>query len=196
MSTIIAGRFDTFARAETTATRLMAKGVKQDDLNMFYVNPAGQHAAYPIGGDHAADPAARKSGKGAGRGALIGAVIGAGIGICLAAAVRAWYGANLQPWVLVLVVAFASGLGAYGGSLVGALSLTSQRSGRMRHAGVLLAAHVSPDNTTLVANELRQNGAQDVERAEGQWRNGRWEDFDPLAAPVPVGRTSGLHQRE
>lgn len=55
MSTIIAGRFDTFARAETTATRLMAKGVKQDDLNMFYVNPAGQHAAYPIGGDHAAD---------------------------------------------------------------------------------------------------------------------------------------------
>ncbi|RZT39570.1 hypothetical protein [Cupriavidus agavae] len=189
MSTIIAGRFDTFARAETTATRLLAKGVRQDDLTMFYVNPPGQHGTYPIGGDEAVDPGARKAGKGAGRGIMIGAALGAGIGICLAAALRAWYEAPPQPWVLVLVVAFATGLGAYAGSLMGALSLTGgQRNARVRHAGVLLAAHVSNENTTLVANELRQNGAKDVERAEGQWRDGQWEDFDPLVPPVPVGR--------
>jgi len=190
MSTIIAGRFDTFARAETTATRLMAKGVSQDDLTMFYVNPAGQHATYPIGGDVAADPAARRAGRGAGRGVLFGAVAGFALGVCLAAAARAWTGASapVQPWVLVLIMAFATGLGAYAGSLMGALGQTDGRTRPARQAGVLLAAHVSADNTSLVANELRQNGAEDVERAEGQWRDGNWEDFDPLAPPVPAGR--------
>lgn len=189
MSTIIAGRFETFDRAETTASRLMAQGVRQDDLTMFYVNPPGQHGTYPIGGDEAVDPAARKAGPGAGRGIVIGAAIGFAIGICLVAAARAWFAtAAPQPWVLVLVMAFATGLGAYAGSLMGALAKTDARSGPVRHAGVLLAAHVSADNTSLVANELRRNGAQDVERAEGQWRGGRWEDFDPLRPPVPAGR--------
>lgn len=188
MSTIIAGRFDTFARAETTATRLMAKGVRQDDLSMFYVNPPGQHGTYPIGGDEAVDPAAREAGKGAGRGMLIGGVAGLALGLCLAAVARAWFAASVQPWVLVLVMAFATGVGAYAGSLMGALSLTSRQVTPVRHAGVLLAAHVSADNTALVANELRLNGAQDVERAEGQWRDGKWEDFDPLAPPRPAAR--------
>ncbi len=100
--------------------------------------------------------------------------------------------------MFVLILAIATGVGAYGGSLMGALSMTrtgklDPRTGevRMRHAGVLLAAHVSPDNTALVANELRQGGAEDVERAEGQWRDGRWEDFDPLAPPVPAGQLTG-----
>lgn len=188
MSTIIAGRFETFAHAETTATRLMAKGVRQDDLTMFYVNPPGQHGTYPIGGDEAVDPGAKHAGRGAGRGVLMGAALGAGVGICLAAALRAWYAAPPQPWVLILVLVCATGVGAYAGSLMGALSQTSGRNVRVRHAGVLLAAHVSSDNTSLVANELRQNGAQDVECADGQWRDGNWEDFDPLVPPVPVGR--------
>ena len=54
-------------------------------------------------------------------------------------------------------------------------------------SGVLLAAHVSADNTSLVANELRRNGAQDVERAEGQWRDGRWDGgADPRREGVAV----------
>ncbi|WP_454757662.1 hypothetical protein [Cupriavidus campinensis] len=198
MSTIIAGRFDTFDHAETAAARLRAKGLSEQDLSLFYVNPAGQHATFPIGGDQAVDPAARQTGKGAGRGLMIGAALGAAVGICLAAAVRAWFATPPQPWVFVLILAIATGVGAYGGSLMGALSMTRNgqrdpRTGevRMRHAGVLLAAHVSPDNTALVANELRQGGAEDVERAEGQWRDGRWEDFDPLAPPVPAGQLTG-----
>lgn len=189
MSTIIAGRFETFARAETAASRLMAKGVRQDDLTMFYVNPPGQHAAFPIGGDEAVDAGARDAGPGAGRGILIGAVGGFAVGICLVAAARAWFGAGaVQPWVLVLVMAFATGVGAYVGSLMGALAGTERDTGPVRHAGVLLAAHVSDANTALVTSELRREGARDVERAEGQWRDGRWEDFDPLAPPVPVNR--------
>ncbi|MFJ5383436.1 hypothetical protein ACIPID_17345, partial [Cupriavidus sp. CER94] len=100
-----------------------------------------------------------------------------------------WFGAaSVQPWVLVLVMAFATGVGAYAGSLMGALAGTERGTGPVRHAGVLLAAHVSDANTALVASELRRGGARDVERAKGQWRDGRWEDFDPLAPPVPASR--------
>src|SRR5262249_5759824 len=143
MSTIIAGRFETFARAETTANRMMAQGFRQDDLSMFYVNPPGQHGLYPIGGDRAVDPASSQTGKGVSRGLLLGAAVGAGVGVCVCVALRAWMLAPLQSWLLVLILAIATGLGAYFGSLVGALSLTggSQRDPRtgeprVRNAGV------------------------------------------------------------
>ncbi|PWK35453.1 hypothetical protein [Cupriavidus plantarum] len=193
MSTIIAGRFETFARAENAANRMLAQGFRQDDLSMFYVNPPGQHGAFPIGGDRAVDPAARGTGKGAGRGIMVGAAVGVGVGVCACAAMRAWMDAPLQSWLLVLTLALTTGIGAYIGSLIGALSLTSgvrrdPRTGQpqVRNAGVLLAAHVSPDNTALAAQLLRTGGAEEVERAEGQWRNGQWEDFDPLQPPKPA----------
>ncbi|MCY1204241.1 hypothetical protein D9M68_475140 [compost metagenome] len=37
------------------------------------------------------------------------------------------------------------------------------------------------------ADLLRREGAKDVERADGQWVDGRWVDFDPLVPPVPAG---------
>ena len=190
MSTIIAGRFETFAHAENTANRMLAQGFRQDDLSMFYVNPPGQHGTYPIGGDRAADPAARETGKGAGRGIMIGAAVGVGVGVCACVAMRAWMEAPLQSWLMVLTRALTTGVGAYLGSLIGALNMTSSerrdpRTGepRVRNAGVLLAAHVSVDNTALATELLRTGGAEEVEHAEGQWRNGRWEDFDPLEPP-------------
>jgi hypothetical protein len=30
---------------------------------------------------------------------------------------------------------------------------------------------------------LRAEGAVDIERAEGEWRDGDWVDFNPIAAP-------------
>ncbi|CAG9178986.1 hypothetical protein [Cupriavidus pinatubonensis] len=186
---IIAGRFDSFAKAETTASRLRAQGVAEEDLSVFYVNPPGQHATYPIGGDSAVDPGARRSGLGALTGVLLGATVGAAVGAALVTMLA------LSPPVSLFVLVFTTGLGAYAGSLVGALSLT--RSGRaeargggspVRNAGVLLAAHVEPGKAGLVCDVLRKGGARDIERAQGHWREGRWADFDPLAPPVPAGR--------
>jgi hypothetical protein len=186
---IIAGRFDSFAKAETTASRLRAQGVAEDDVSVFYVNPPGQHATYPIGGDTAADPGARRSGMGAMTGVLLGATTGAALGAAVIAVM------GLSPPVSLFVLVFATGLCAYVGSLVGALSLTREgraegRRGRatVRNAGVLLAAHVEPANAGLVCDLLRKGGARDIERAQGRWREGRWADFDPLAPPVPAGR--------
>ncbi len=188
---IIAGRFDSFAKAETTAGRLRAQGVAQEDLSVFYVNPPGQHATYPIGGDTAVDAGARRSGVGAITGVLLGATAGAALGAALVTILA------VSPPVSLFVLVFAVGLGAYVGSLVGALALTrggraEGRGGRppVRNAGVLLAAHVEPANAGLVCDLLRKGGAHDIERAQGHWREGRWADFDPLAPPVPAGRES------
>lgn len=194
MSLIIAGRFDTFAQAEAAAGQLFARGFAEDDVTLFFVNPAGQHGRFPLGGDVAVDAGTRKAGAGAGRGIVFGAIAGAVIGAVALALLQA----------SVLVLALATGLGAYLGSLVGALSMTrdpdrvsnapenvpdpNRQVKTERDAGVLLAVHVNPDTRETAAEVLRQAGAQDVERAYGRWSEGRWVDFDPLAPPVPASR--------
>src|SRR6476659_7084679 len=102
MSLIIAGRFQTFRAAESAAQRLFARGFVEEDVTLFFVNPSGQHARYPIGGDVGTDPGAQAAPKGAGRGVTLGAVIGAVVG----AAVFALFKAPL------LVSAIAAGVGA------------------------------------------------------------------------------------
>jgi len=187
MSLIIAGRFQTFPAAEAAAQRLFARGFVEEDVTLFFVNPSGQHARYPIGGDVGTDPGAQAAPKGAGRGVTIGAVIGAVVG----AAVFALFKAPL------LVSAIAAGVGAYIGSLAGAMSHTRAskphsatshaNQENARHAGVLVAVHVSPGTQTDAATILREAGGMEIERASGRWKQGRWSDFDPLQPPHPVG---------
>jgi hypothetical protein len=104
------------------------------------------------------------------------------------------------PW---LAAVLASGAGAYVGSLIGAMS--HAKSGKRpaadatstenhgsanaldaRHSGVVLAVHAAPEMQAEVATILRDAGGKEVERASGQWRNGRWADFDPVKPPQPV----------
>jgi hypothetical protein len=59
-----------------------------------------------------------------------------------------------------------------------------------RQSGVLLAVHVSAENQATAAEVLREAGANDVERASGQWHGGHWADFDPTQAPTPYGQAS------
>ncbi|SAK76028.1 membrane protein [Caballeronia fortuita] len=182
MSLIIAGRFQTFRAAETAAQKLFARGFLEEDVTLFFVNPSGQHARHPIGGDVATDAGARAAPKGAGKGVTIGAVVGAVIGAAIFAVFKA-------P---LLVSVIAAGVGAYVGSLVGAMSHTkkpqdaAQAEEPARHAGVLVAVHVAPETQEQAAATLREEGGMDIERASGRWQQGRWSDFDPLQPPKPV----------
>ncbi|SAK49936.1 membrane protein [Caballeronia hypogeia] len=182
MSLIIAGRFQTFPAAESAAQRLFARGFVEEDVTLFFVNPSGQHARYPVGGDVGTDAGASGAPKGAGKGVTIGAVAGAVVG----AAVFAVFHAPL------LVSVIAAGVGAYVGSLIGAMSHTkkprvaTQAEEPMRHAGLLVAVHVSADSQDQAATILREAGGMDIERASGRWKQGRWSDFDPLQPPHPV----------
>jgi len=187
MARIVAARFTTFEQAQDAARTLFADGFVEDDVHIFYVNTAGAHATYPVGGDRKADPDSR--------GAQYGAVLGgAGLGL-IGAVAGGLIGAAIH--LAPLGVLALAGVGAYIGSLAGALWVTGRRrpgqpaapnsphphNPDVRSAGVLLAVHTEPSQEMRACDLLRQAGGVDVERAQGRWVDGRWEDFDPLQPP-------------
>jgi hypothetical protein len=100
------------------------------------------------------------------------------------------------PW---LVIGIGTSIGAYVGSLTGAMSHTRKSTSDMtkpeasaaaaetvRHAGVLLATHVTAGSPASAIAILRECGAVDVEQANGKWSDGEWVDFDPTSVPVLV----------
>lgn len=185
MSLIVAARFQTFDEARSAAGKLFSTGFRDEDIHTFYVNTAGEHARYPVGGDRSADPDA----KNAHWGAIVGAAA-LGMAFALICGIVAW---QIDP--SPIAVTAAAGVGAYIGALFGALWVTGQGK-RLQHgswardshpeirpAGVLLALHIQPDQETHVVALLRDAGGRDVERANGRWQNGKWQDFDPLTPP-------------
>jgi len=192
VSTIIAARFSTFVEADKVDQVLLRSGFPECDITNFFVNPAGQHNIYPIGGDKFSDRGTRKSHKGAIVAAMLGAVAGAILGGLLLAIFAV-------PSILVIGLSL---VGAYGGSLLGALSATRDAPQTRKDAwwspgqtrriirpedahpsGVMVAVRVTPGRAELARRLLSENGGQDVEQAEGEWRNGTWTDFDPLKVP-------------
>ena len=192
MATIIAGRVETQQRADDLMDALLERGVAASDMQAFYVNPPGQHDVTPIGGDVQADPGTQESSLGQTTGVVAGAAAGLAAG--------ALAGAAMPPLAPVLAVALA-GVGAYAGSMVGAMASTRTPEQEKRatetsspdddaydtrHGGMTLAVRVDPVNEPMVVSMLRNAAVEDIERAEGQWRDGEWADFDPLQPPHKI----------
>lgn len=178
MATIIAGLFETIAEAEKAEVELKNGAFDKSDVSVFALNPPGQHALYPVGGDQYADPGADEADTGAATGAALGGTMAA----------MAATGAGL------VVAAAAAAVGAYTGSLVGALNKLGDQSDEAqpaapieRHAGVMVAIKTDDAQKQEQAiTLLRVHGAQAIEKADGEWRNGQWVDFDPRKPPVLV----------
>jgi len=181
MTTIIAGMFETIDKAQGAMGELLNGNFGEKDVCSFANNPPGQHAAFPIGGDEDADPGAVHADSGAGKGAAIGLGAGAAVGAVTAGPPGAAVGA---------------GIGAYVGSLVGALhgledSGTETEPVR-RPAGVVVAVKIENGNAEQAAiSTLQAQGALHIEKADGQWRDGKWIDFDPVSVPVIVDSPAG-----
>lgn len=185
MAKIIAARVQTQNDADRVLAALSQAGVAAADMTSFYLNPPGQHAQYPIGGDAHHDEGTKKSGKTAGTGAAVGGVTGLALGTAVAAAA--------EPGFTAVAAVAGAGIGAYVGSLAGGLSGT--RSGDLeqatveepveRRAGVIVAVRADEGDEAAL-RVLRAEGALDIERAEGEWRDGSWVDFDPLKPPQLV----------
>jgi hypothetical protein len=186
MSLIVAARFDTFDSAQGAAQALMRDGVAPDALHTFFVNPAGAHDRYVLGGDRAADPDSKGGPFGAVGGAAAVGIVGALIGGVIAFTFATSF----------LIVVGGAGVGAYIGSLAGAMFVLGKSRPRRslseavdakvnegRPSGVLLAVHTSPEHEKHVARVLKDAGGQEVERAQGRWEDGKWKDFDPLVSP-------------
>jgi hypothetical protein len=200
MTPIIAGRFEQEAQAERAAETLRDRGFAIEDVTVFYLNPPGQHATFPVGGDRDKSHGATHAHSGALKGAAIGGAVGLGVG------------AAVTPLVGPAAAVAGAGAGAYVGSLAGALSdmgegdSAAKEAGEPppsapvdnvpmeRPAGFIVAAR-APEyaRRVIAANVLQSVGAKDVERADGTWRMGKWVDFDPLQSPKLVDLPSSGH---
>ena len=187
MPTIIAARVQTQEDVAYAITRLTSAGIEHEKVSSFFVNPAGQHDAFALGGDHDKSPGAEKSGSGIAQGMGSGSVIGAVAGIASTAVVG-----PLGPVVGAL-------LGAHAGGLVGAMSSMKESSETdppanvhdyhevPRRSGMLVAVQISSNAEQMnVITCLREIGAEDVESTSGTITAGKWTDFDPLSPCVLV----------
>ena len=177
MSTIIAGRFESSEKAEHAVDKLVSQAIARNDISVFYVTPAGQHDATPIGGDEDQSAGTEHSQHGAGTGALLGA--GVGVAGALIAAT-----AGLAAPMIAVAGLGAAAAGPNSGSLAGAMHGTMDAGHHaIRHAGMMVAINTGAANESDVIAALREAGAVDIERAEGTWADGDWSDFDPTRPP-------------
>lgn len=56
MATIIAASLQLQTQTEEAVEQLISAGFAPEKVTSFFVNPPGQHALYPIGGDHYQSP--------------------------------------------------------------------------------------------------------------------------------------------
>jgi hypothetical protein len=175
MDRIIAGRFLTKDDADAAATTL-APFVDATDISIFHNNPPGQHDVLEKGGDEEADPGAKDAGSSATSTAVAAGLTAGAVG-------------SLAGPVVGLA---AAGVGAYLGSLAGAMDGMEDASKKpkgpeRRPGGVILSARIAdPANEQRVIETLRAHGAMDIEQAQGEWRDGDWADFNPVAKPKMV----------
>lgn len=190
MNTIIVGRYNQQGEAERASRELLRAGFPMSEMSLFYVNPDGQHALYPVGGDEDESAGTHDAKSGAMRGAAGG--VGAG----------ALVGAATIPVLGPAGPLLGAAVGAYAGSLVGALSKMEETEPKTDpvpgndaaaadvqplKAGVVLAVAVGTAEERDYAIEILGECAQEVEETEGTLTNGDWVDFDPLA-PCKVVR--------
>ena len=177
MSTIVAGRFERTQDADAALEALRSEGFPQAEIDAFTLMPPGQHALGPMGGgDVHSDAGARHAGYGAAIGGALGLVVGLVIG-----SIASLYLGASALWVIGALGAL---LGAFAG-VMGRLHGAGRRDHTPEHpvempAGRMIAVCVDRAGSEPRAiTVLRSNGARDIGRAQGQWLNGSWRDFDP-----------------
>jgi hypothetical protein len=155
MATIIASRFQLKEQAELVIEQLIQVGFDADKITSFYVNPPGQHAVYPIGGDRYQSPGVPVFGHRAENVSLGVTVVETVIGT--------------EP------VKDMSIEGKPG---------DQHETAPLRRAGMLVAVELDDRNfQDRAVTFLEKLGAEDIEKSEGKIIEGEWLDFDPLSAP-------------
>lgn len=187
MSRIVAGWFPTQEAAEDAMAALARAGFVAEEYDSFYVAPPGQHGDLPLQDVVHHDEGAKESGEGALKGAAVGGVVGLAAGVAVAAVT-----APLGPAAVVA----GAGIGAYVGSLAGAVNRSHDgdideatlEEPVERPAGALVAVCVDrPGSEAQAIATLHAEAAGAIEKAEGEWREGHWQDFDARVPPRLVG---------
>ncbi len=191
MGHIVAGRLQQQDQVQQAIDQLLDAGFAKSKISSFYVNPAGQHDLYAIGGDRDNSPGAKDAETGVVVGAAAGGVIGMAVGVAGIA-----IAGPAGPVIGTLV-------GAHVGSLVGSLSEMKERGEHedggenemaQRKSGMVVAVSTPDANKEGIAiSILKALGADQIEYADGTIVDGNWEDFNPLATPVLLGNKVAPH---
>lgn len=171
MEHIIAGRFDTKSKADAAAA-VIVRYVDRSDICIFHNNPPGQHGTLMPGAEKDSNPGLKADGDSAVTTALAAGLAAGAVGMAGGP----------------VVALAAAGVAAYTGSLVGAMGGMQDEQSRqlpqLRPAGVILAIRIArPASERYVIGDLGSSGAEDIEQAEGEWRDGDWVDFNPIQEP-------------
>jgi hypothetical protein len=188
MKTIITGHFQQQSTARQAVAELLLAGFSSDKTAIYYLNPAGQHDLHrQPGGDHES-PGSDDAAAGAAMGAAAGGAVGVAVGL-----------AGL-PVLGPSVSLATAGLGAYVGSLYGALATMHGEGpagtgttgnegvgiGHPRRAGMLVAVSAPAAGEQQAAIRIFGGlGATDIDRPQGEIVGGEWIDFD-LSAPLQI----------
>lgn len=195
MAQIVAGWFATNEEAEEALAALGRSGFVASEYSSFYLAPPGQHGDRPLQDVVHHDEGAKDSGGGAMKGAAVGGAVGLAAGTAAAIAT-----APLGPAAAVA----GAGIGAYVGSLAGAMKKTHHGQLQQasieepveRPAGAMVSVCTErPGCEAQAIATLRAQGARGIERAQGDWRDGGWQDFDPRVPPQLVSRAGSLHSQ-
>ena len=173
MATIIAGHFQLQETALDVCEAFKAAGFDAGRVTSFFNNPPGQHNVIPTGGDRAESPGAKQTPQAGAKGEVTGAAIGAAAGVA----------------AIPLAGPLGPVLGGLVGAHVGSLYSFSEMKEKdesgppPRHSGMMVAVAVEDEEAARAITLMRQQGAENVERAEGTIENGDWKDFNPLSSP-------------
>lgn len=192
MSKVINGNFQDLDAAKRAVEDLLSMGFSADRTTCFSLTliaertkKTGHTPANDVlsDADHAVQTGLEKEAPAAAEGALLGAAVGGAIGVAFAL--------GAPP----LAAATALGIGAYGGSLYGALSgmeaadakateaaeaTAMKQTSHARQSGTLVAAVANGEVQLDSAKRILQShGATDIELREGILQNGQWLDFNP-----------------
>lgn len=182
MATIVAGHFEHVEQLQKALELLAEQGFSKHDYATYYLNPAGQHGLFWLGGDARSDEGSRDAGKSA----AVGAVVGGTTGVAAGTTTGLMVGSIGGP----IGALAGAGVGAYLGALIGALKglhAPEPEQASVEHpvepmGGPMVAIHAGTpgsDGTAIVI--LERCGAQQISRAQGTWKEGEWIDFDPRA---------------
>lgn len=172
MPIIIAARYQLKEQAELTADQLTRSGFAAGKVAAFYVNPPGQHAVYPIGGDRYQSPGFTKAEA---------ANSNDSTGVAM---VEAVIGAHTNEKSARPAHENGDTVGGQETSVAGDNIGQNDALAPIRRAGMMVAVELD-DRTdqNKAINLLAGLGGEHIEIMEGNIVDAEWHDFDPLSQP-------------
>jgi hypothetical protein len=195
MRTVV-GLFDRFEEAQQVVHELRDAGFRGEEINLIARDADGEYTQSldtdRVTGDRRDEDVSDGAGAGAGIGAVLGGIAGFLVGL----------GALAIPGVGPVIAAGpivgalgGAGIGAVGGGLIGALvdwgvpdEHANYYAEGVRRGGTLVAVRAEDERVDRALQIMNRHNPVDIERHAQQWRQEKWNRFDPNAEPLTGDR--------